>query len=88
MIEEKDKEISKLLDGSKDLHQSLESKPPEAMLKFELHNMERVQKREGVDMTYLKNVILKLLKTGEVETLLPVIGTLLQFSPEELGTLC
>uniref|UniRef100_A0A7N2M113 phosphoserine transaminase n=1 Tax=Quercus lobata TaxID=97700 RepID=A0A7N2M113_QUELO len=30
MIEEKDKEISKLLDGNKDLHQSLESKPPDA----------------------------------------------------------
>lgn len=55
----------------------------EAMLKDELRNMERKQKREGVDMTYLKNVILKLLETGEVEVLLPVVGTLLQFSPEE-----
>lgn len=27
--------------------------------------MERKQKREGVDMTYLKNVILKLLETGK-----------------------
>ena len=26
--------------------------------------MDRWQKREGVDMTYLKNVILKLLETG------------------------
>ena len=34
------------------------------MLKSELHNMERVQKREGVDMAYWKNVILKLLETG------------------------
>ncbi|KAF3958250.1 hypothetical protein CMV_016831 [Castanea mollissima] len=56
----------------------------EAMLKTELRNMERMQKREGVDMTYLKNVILKLLETGEVEALLPVIGMLLQFSPEEI----
>ncbi|KAJ4964098.1 hypothetical protein NE237_024037 [Protea cynaroides] len=56
----------------------------EAMLKEELRNMERMQKREGVDMTYLKNVILKLLETGEVEALLPVIGMLLQFSPEEI----
>lgn len=56
----------------------------EAMLKAELRNMERSQKREGVDMTYLKNVILKLLETGEVEALLPVVGTLLQFSPEEI----
>ncbi|KAF4373797.1 hypothetical protein F8388_007703 [Cannabis sativa] len=55
----------------------------EAMLKAELRNMDRTQKREGVDLTYLKNVILKLLETGEVEALLPVIGMLLQFSPEE-----
>ena len=34
------------------------------MLKTELRNMERLQNREGVDMTYLKNVILKLLETG------------------------
>lgn len=34
------------------------------MLKEELRNMDRTQKREGVDMTYLKNVILKLLETG------------------------
>lgn len=34
------------------------------MLKEELRNMERKHKREGVDMTYLKNVILKLLETG------------------------
>ncbi|XP_020882796.1 protein GRIP isoform X1 [Arabidopsis lyrata subsp. lyrata] len=56
----------------------------EAMLKTELREMERQQKREGVDMTYLKNVILKLLETGEVEALLPVVGMLLQFSPEEI----
>ncbi|KAG6646355.1 protein GRIP [Carya illinoinensis] len=153
MIEEKDKEMAKLLDDNKNLHQSLESRPPvdhydnyrtamqkqdaqnastsaaeqqilllarqqaqreeelaqsqrhilalqeeieelerenrlhsqqEAILKAELRNMERMQKREGVDMTYLKNVILKLLETGEVEALLPVIGMLLQFSPEEI----
>ncbi|CAA6673255.1 unnamed protein product [Spirodela intermedia] len=56
----------------------------EAMLKEELRNMERKHKRDGVDMTYLKNVILKLLETGEVEALLPVVGMLLQFSPEEM----
>ncbi|TXG59898.1 hypothetical protein EZV62_014471 [Acer yangbiense] len=56
----------------------------ETMLKEELRNMERMQKREGVDMTYLKNIILKLLETGEVEALLPVVAMLLQFSPEEM----
>ena len=34
------------------------------MLKSELRNMERMQKMEGIDMTYLKNVILKLLETS------------------------
>ncbi|ESW29979.1 hypothetical protein PHAVU_002G114800 [Phaseolus vulgaris] len=153
MIEEKDYEISRLLDENKNLRQSLQSRPQvdqndyyttalhkldstnlspsaaeqqilllarqqaqreeelaqsqrhilalqeeieelerenrlhnqqEAMLKTEFRNMERSKKREGVDMTYLKNVILKLLETGEVEVLLPVIGMLLQFSPEEI----
>ncbi|KAL6521464.1 hypothetical protein OROGR_018033 [Orobanche gracilis] len=56
------------------------------MLKEELRNMERTQKREGVDLTYLKNVILKLLETGEVERLLPVVAMLLQFSPDEQCT--
>ncbi|KAJ8440258.1 hypothetical protein Cgig2_001593 [Carnegiea gigantea] len=54
-----------------------------SMLKEELRNMDRARKREGVDMTYLKNVVLKLLETGEVEALLPVIAMLLQFSPDE-----
>ncbi|KAK9227888.1 hypothetical protein WN944_020832 [Citrus x changshan-huyou] len=156
MMEEKDNEISRLLDDNKNLHRSLELRPAdnhndkdstgitasqkqdvlnsipsaaeqqilllarqqaqreeelaqsqrhilalqeeleelecenrlhsqqEAMLKEELRNMERSKKREGVDMTYLKNVILKLLETGEVEALLPVIAMLLQFSPEEV----
>ncbi|KAI5056354.1 hypothetical protein GOP47_0028707 [Adiantum capillus-veneris] len=56
----------------------------EAALKEELRNLERSRKREGVDMTYLKNVIVKLLETGEVEALLPVVAMLLQFSRDEL----
>lgn len=54
------------------------------ILKEEYQNSERSQKRSTVDMTYVKNVILKLLETGEVEALLPVIAMLLQFSPDEL----
>ena len=34
---------------------------------------------------YLKNVILKLLETGEYEALLPVIAIILHFSPDELN---
>lgn len=55
-----------------------------SMLKGELRSMDRAQKRDGVDMTYLKNVVLKLLETGEVEALLPVVAMLLQFSPDEI----
>ncbi|KAH7849530.1 hypothetical protein Vadar_019165 [Vaccinium darrowii] len=153
LIEEKDKEISRLIDDNKNLHKSVQLRPlaerdysyatafqkqdaadssasaaeqqilvlarqqaqreeqlaqsqrhilalqeeieelerenrlhsqQEALLKEELRNMERMKKREGVDMTYLKNVIVKLLQTGEVEALLPVVGMLLQFSPEEI----
>ncbi|KAL0463751.1 UNVERIFIED_CONTAM: protein GRIP [Sesamum latifolium] len=64
-------------------HENRLHRQQEAKLKEELRNMERTQKREGVDLTYLKNVILKLLETGEVERLLPVIAMLLQFSPDE-----
>jgi hypothetical protein len=35
-------------------------------------------------MEYLKNVVLKLLQTGEHEVLLPVLATLLKFSPVEV----
>lgn len=41
----------------------------EAKLKEELRIMDRSQKREGVDLTYLKNVILKLLETGKFSVL-------------------
>ncbi|KAL0380614.1 UNVERIFIED_CONTAM: protein GRIP [Sesamum angustifolium] len=66
-------------------HENRLHRQQEAKLKEELRNMERTQKREGVDLTYLKNVILKLLETGEVERLLPVIAMLLQFSPDEVN---
>ncbi|XP_075510461.1 protein GRIP isoform X1 [Primulina tabacum] len=65
-------------------HENRLHRQQESMLKEELRNTERMQKREGVDMTYVKNVILKLLETGEVERLLPVIAILLQFSPDEV----
>eukprot|EP00243_Klebsormidium_subtile_P000750 TRINITY_DN1125_c0_g4_i1.p1 TRINITY_DN1125_c0_g4~~TRINITY_DN1125_c0_g4_i1.p1 ORF type:complete len:200 (-),score=68.05 TRINITY_DN1125_c0_g4_i1:218-793(-) len=56
----------------------------EAVLKEELRRLDRNEKRESVDMTYLKNVVLKLLETGEVNALLPVLQMLLQLSPEEV----
>eukprot|EP00270_Netrium_digitus_P011157 TRINITY_DN3526_c0_g2_i1.p1 TRINITY_DN3526_c0_g2~~TRINITY_DN3526_c0_g2_i1.p1 ORF type:complete len:190 (-),score=67.23 TRINITY_DN3526_c0_g2_i1:201-749(-) len=56
----------------------------EMVLKEELREIERANKRANVDVTYLKNVVLKLLHTGEVPALLPVLSMLLQFSPEEV----
>ncbi|XRA99511.1 GRIP domain-containing protein [Pycnococcus provasolii] len=49
---------------------------------------ERLKKRAEVaesatNVTYLKNVVLKLLETGEGDALLPILSRLLQFSPDE-----
>ncbi|KAL6588260.1 hypothetical protein OROMI_001238 [Orobanche minor] len=46
-------------------HENRLHRQQETMLKEELRNMERTQKREGVDLTYLKNIILKLLETAK-----------------------
>jgi len=35
-------------------------------------------------MEYFKNILLKLFETGEEESLLPVVGTMLKFSPDEI----
>ena len=46
----------------------------------------RQKLREGVDMTYLKNVVLGGLISGELpakSSLVPVLEKLLQFSPDE-----
>ena len=37
-----------------------------------------------MDVEYLKNSVLKMYRTGEAETLLPVFATILAFSPEEV----
>ena len=61
----------------------------ELVLKEAVREAEREVERmklagKTVDMEYFKNVMLKLFETGEEESLLPVIGTMLQFSPSEL----
>lgn len=56
----------------------------EVALKEALREQEREEKRGSVDLVYLKNVVLKLLETGEREALGPVIAQLLQLSPEEV----
>jgi len=40
--------------------------------------------RNRVDLTYLKNIVLKYMETGEHDSLLPPIAMVLQFSPDEL----
>lgn len=38
----------------------------------------------AVDMEYFKNVMLKLFETGQEESLLPVVATVMHFSPTEM----
>ena len=56
-------------------------------LQAEVAQLSRVAKREGVNMDYLKNVVLQYitfpLQSPERESLVPVIAMLLQFSTEE-----
>lgn len=62
------------------------------LLKSEIRRLERNQEREksAANLEYLKNVLLQfiLLKPGsERARLLPVVGTMLQLSPEEKARL-
>lgn len=57
------------------------------ILKDELRRSERPEQREGLNVQYLKNVVLKFLQYREErEQLIPVLAMLLSFSPEELRT--
>lgn len=61
----------------------------ESTLKETLREIEREQRRQSkggsaVDMEYLKNTLMKLFCTGEAEALLPVVATILSFSPQEV----
>ncbi|KAK3274355.1 hypothetical protein CYMTET_17459 [Cymbomonas tetramitiformis] len=67
----------------------------EKVLKDEIREMTRREQRQevakgtsdiagGCEMEYLKNVVLKLMETGEHEALLPVLSMLLRFSPDEV----
>eukprot|EP01121_Diplochlamys_sp_Union-15-3_P005768 TRINITY_DN16106_c0_g1_i1.p1 TRINITY_DN16106_c0_g1~~TRINITY_DN16106_c0_g1_i1.p1 ORF type:complete len:381 (-),score=74.00 TRINITY_DN16106_c0_g1_i1:37-1179(-) len=56
------------------------------VLKEEIRKMDRDYKRENTDITYLKNVVLQYMITQEHESLVPVISTVLQFSPEEIAS--
>jgi len=49
--------------------------------------LKRMHKREGVNMEYLKNIIVQFMSfpdsSSERKSLIPVISTLLQFTPED-----
>ena len=59
----------------------------QAVAKQEIAELRRQNKREGLDLTYLKNVILGAFESGELSTrssMLSVLARLLEFSPAEL----
>ena len=63
----------------------------QAVAKQEIADLRRRNKREGLDLTYLKNVILGGFESGELSTrsstrssMLPVLARLLEFSPTEV----
>jgi hypothetical protein len=60
-----------------------------SLLQEAVRELEREMERlrlpgKTTDMEYLKNVVLKLFQTGEADSLLPVVATVLQFSPAEV----
>ena len=59
----------------------------QAVAKQEIAELRRAGKRDGLDLTYLKNVILGGFESGELSTrssMLPVLARLLEFSPAEV----
>lgn len=66
------------------LHNAQEKALKETVRELE-RELERVKlASKSIDMEYFKNILLKLFETGEDESILPVVGTMLQFSPSEL----
>ena len=60
----------------------------QAVAKQEIAELRRANKRDGLDLTYLKNVILGGFESGELSTrssMLPVLARLLEFSPAEVS---
>jgi len=54
-------------------------------LKKEIRSADRSRTRDGTNLEYLKNVVLKYIETEEHETLMPVLSSLLQFTTEEVS---
>ncbi|KXS19742.1 hypothetical protein M427DRAFT_428667 [Gonapodya prolifera JEL478] len=56
----------------------------ERVLKEEIRKVDRVDRRQNLNIEYLKNVVLKFLESpGERENLATIISNILQLSPSE-----
>ncbi|KAG0230308.1 GRIP and coiled-coil domain-containing protein 2 [Actinomortierella wolfii] len=78
-------QLTELLNESEANNQRLLDQ--EKVLKEEIRNLDRSEKRQNLSVDYLKNIVLKFLVTSDREPLIPVLSTVLQLSPEEVATL-
>ncbi|CAG8483646.1 6807_t:CDS:10 [Cetraspora pellucida] len=76
MLNESESQVQKLIEQEK-------------FLKEEIRKLDRLEKRQNLNVEYLKNVVLKFFETNPMdrEPLVPVISTILQLSPEETVSL-
>ena len=62
-----------------------------AELRAELNESRSVARRDGVNMEYLKNIVVQFMSfqsgSSEHQSLTPVLATLLQFTPEDLRSI-
>ncbi|KAI1319295.1 hypothetical protein EDD11_004432 [Mortierella claussenii] len=77
--------LTELLNESEANHQRLLDQ--EKVLKEEIRNLDRAERRQNLSVDYLKNIVLKYLETNDREPLLPVLTTVLQLSPAEVALL-
>ncbi|KAF9953526.1 hypothetical protein BGZ65_004620, partial [Modicella reniformis] len=77
--------LTELLNESEANHQRLLEQ--EKVLKEEIRNLDRAERRQNLNVDYLKNIVLKYLETSDREPLLPVLTTVLQLSPAEVASL-
>jgi len=87
-IEEKDSLINSLQNALEDSERTHTLRDQsEKVLKQEIYDMQRTEKRGKVDLTYVKNVLLKGFESGSLppdSSMLGVLSRLLEFSPQEL----
>ncbi len=83
-LEELSSKLAASLDDSERTHQLRTQS--EQILKEEIREMQREEKRGNVDINYLKNVVIMGIRKGELSgELVTVLSRLLHFSPEDLA---